>query len=141
MRYDGSSMMRLALAAGVLLAAVSAASAQDVRGTWLSQSGETRVRVAPCGGALCGTIVWTKDGGKDTNNANAALRERNLVGVQMISDIRPSGAAGEYSGQLYNYRDGKTYAGKMKLNGVTMDLSGCVAGGLICRSQSWTRVN
>jgi uncharacterized protein (DUF2147 family) len=63
-----------------------------------------------------------------------------MVGVQMISDIRPTGDG--FSGQLYNPQDGKTYTGKLKLmSPKTLQLSGCVFGGLICRSQTWTKAN
>jgi uncharacterized protein (DUF2147 family) len=73
------------------------------------------------------------------NNPDASLRTRSLVGIHMISDIQPSGDG--FSGQLYNYKDGKTYSGKMSFQGQAMKLSGCVFGGLICRSQTWAKVN
>ena len=50
--------LKLALAALALAALTLPASAQDATGTWLTASGETRVRIAPCGGNVCGTIVW-----------------------------------------------------------------------------------
>jgi uncharacterized protein (DUF2147 family) len=121
--------------------AAGGAAAQDVKGTWLSQTGETRVRIAPCGAALCGTVVWQKAPGKDEKNPDAAKRNRNIVGIQMIFGMKPSGGA-EWTGQLYNFQDGKTYTGKMTLAGPNaLSLSGCIAGGLICRAQTWSRVN
>src|SRR5688572_4032601 len=96
-------------------------------GTWLSQSGETRVRLAPCGGQICGTIVWAKAAGKDANNPDASQRGRDLVGIRMVT-MSPSGD-NQWKGSLYNYTDGKTYNGAMKLTGQnTMELSGCVLG-------------
>jgi uncharacterized protein (DUF2147 family) len=116
------------------------AAAQSFDGTWLSQSGETRVRVAPCGGSRCGTIVWTKTGGKDEKNPDASKRNRDLVGVQMMFGMQTT--ADGWSGSLYDYTSGKVYQGKMKLSGANgLELSGCVMGGLICRSQTWTRAN
>jgi len=112
---------------------------RDPSGTYLSESGETRVRIARCGQAYCGTIISVRGDAKDANNPDASLRGRSLVGVQMISDIRPSGEG--FTGQLYNYKDGKTYTGKMSFAGKTMQLSGCVLGGLICRSQTWAKLN
>lgn len=131
-------------ALGVLVLALAPpapamAQNQDPSGTYLSESGETRVRIAKCGAAYCGTIVAVQGEAKDVNNSDPALRGRNLVGVRMISDIRPSGEG--FTGQLYNYKDGKTYTGKMSFaGGNAMKLSGCVLGGLICRSQTWTKV-
>jgi uncharacterized protein (DUF2147 family) len=122
-----------------LLALPAQAQSSDPSGTWLTQSGDTRVRIAKCGAALCGIIV-SSTYQKDTNNSDPKLRERSMVGVQMISDIRPTGDG--FSGQLYNPQDGKTYTGKLKvMSPTTLQLSGCVLGGLICRSQTWTRAN
>jgi uncharacterized protein (DUF2147 family) len=121
------------------LSLVGHARAQGIDGTWLSQSGETRVRVAPCGGSRCGTIVWTKTGGKDEKNPDASKRSRDLVGVQMMFGMQTT--ADGWSGSLYDYTSGNVYRGKMKLNGNALELSGCVMGGLICRSQTWTRAN
>ena|SRR3712207_4916997 len=130
------SLTALAL---VLLAGTAQAQSADPSGTYLSESGETRVRIARCGSAYCGTIVAVQGEAKDVNNPDAGLKGRNLVGVQMISNIQP--ASGGFSGQLYNYKDGKTYTGKMTFEGKSMQLSGCVLGGLICRSQTWMKVN
>ena len=129
-----------ALAAFVFAALSLPASAQDANGTWLTASGETRVRIAPCGGNVCGTIVWVKQtGAKDDNNPNAAQKNRPLVGINMIS-MKPAGDR-KWAGTLYNPQDGKTYSGSLTQNDAnTLSLSGCVAG-IFCRSQTWTRVN
>ncbi|MGL4290629.1 MAG: DUF2147 domain-containing protein [Phreatobacter sp.] len=132
------TMPGLAVAATLMLAAPAAAN--DPRGTWLSQSGETRVRFADCGGQLCGTIVASSGQSRDEKNEDAALRGRNLVGIRMIT-MRANGA-NAWQGSLYNFQDGKTYNGRMTMPSAnSMSLSGCVLGGLICRSQTWSRVN
>ncbi|WP_246088546.1 DUF2147 domain-containing protein [Phreatobacter stygius] len=132
------TMIGLVAAAAVMLSAP--ALANDPRGTWLSQSGETRVRFADCGNQLCGTIVAASGQARDEKNENAALRSRNLVGIRMIT-MRANGA-NAWQGSLYNFQDGKTYNGRMTMPSAnSMSLSGCVLGGLICRSQTWSRVN
>ncbi len=132
--------LKIAFALLTLAALATPASAQDTTGTWLTASGETRVRIAPCGGNVCGTIVWTKTtGAKDENNPNAALKSRNLVGVNMIN-MKSSGDK-KWSGSLYNPQDGKTYSGTLtQVDANTLSLSGCVAA-VFCRSQNWTRAN
>ena len=133
-------MNRNLVLAATLLASLSLpAAAQDATGTWLTASGETRVRIAPCGAALCGTIVWVKNtGAKDDHNPNAALKSRSLVGINMIQ-MKPAGDK-KWSGTLYNPQDGKTYSGSLTQNNAnSLSLSGCVAG-IFCRSQTWTRV-
>lgn len=122
------------------LAAPAAAQSPSPIGTFVSQSGETRVRFADCGGQICGTIVSVRGRTTDEKNENPALRSRSLAGVRMIT-MRPNGA-NAWQGTLYNYTDGKTYNGRMTMPSAnSMSLSGCVLGGMICRSQTWTRAN
>jgi uncharacterized protein (DUF2147 family) len=106
-------------------------------GTWLSQSGETKVKIAPCGTALCGTVIWVKGGGTDKMNPDPAKAGRPLVGIQMIHDAVKSGSG--YRGSLYNYKDGGTYAGKLQMLGDSqLKLSGCRMR-VFCRSQTWMK--
>ena len=77
-------MRRHFLAAVALAGLAGPALAADPAGMWLTQGGNSRIRLADCGGALCGTIVWLKepndpDTGKpktDKNNVDAAHRSR-----------------------------------------------------------------
>ncbi len=43
-----------------LIGGAQCAFAGDVAGVWLHQDGGSKVRFAPCGAAICGTIVWLK---------------------------------------------------------------------------------
>ncbi|MBD2748641.1 DUF2147 domain-containing protein [Microvirga sp. BT688] len=123
----------------IMLALPAQAQSADPSGTWVTQSGDTRVRIAKCGAEYCGTIA-SSTYQKDTNNADPKLRDRAIVGVRMIWDLKQDGDG--FTGQLYNPQDGKTYTGKLKVTGPkTLQLSGCVFGGLICRSQTWAKVN
>src|SRR5882724_5198126 len=74
------------IAAAVLGATLAPAFAADPIGTWLTEEGKATVRVAYCGGALCGTIVALKEPndpqtGKpkiDKNNADGGMRGRPI---------------------------------------------------------------
>ena len=139
----------LALATVLALTGSGSAVAAEPTGMWLTQTGTSRIRVADCGGALCGTIVWLKepndpDTGKpktDKNNSDAAKRSRPLLGVQIVLGMKPAGA-GKWTGQVYNAEDGKTYSGNLTYSGGdSLQLQGCALGGLVCKSQTWTKVN
>jgi uncharacterized protein (DUF2147 family) len=139
----------LAAAALLILAGSQSALAADPTGLWLTQTGTSRIRVADCGGALCGTIIWLKepndpDTGKpktDKNNSDAAKRSRPLNGVQIVLGMKPAGD-GKWTGQVYNAEDGKTYSGNLTFSGGnSLQLQGCALGGLVCKSQTWTKVN
>jgi uncharacterized protein (DUF2147 family) len=131
------------------LAGSDGAFAADPTGVWLTQTGTSRIRVADCGGALCGTIIWLKepndpDTGKpktDKNNSDASKRSRPLLGVQIVLGMKPSGAD-KWTGQVYNAEDGKTYSGNLTFSGGnSLQLQGCALGGMLCKGQTWTKVN
>lgn len=115
--------------AALMLGQAGPALAQDVTGTWLRDTGASRVRFAKCGEAICGTIAWLKD---PTGPAK--------LGQRIFYDMKPNGA-GKWSGSAFNPEDGKTYSGTMSLSGNTLTTSGCVLGGMICRSVKWSRSN
>ncbi|MEI2388081.1 DUF2147 domain-containing protein [Breoghania sp. JC706] len=134
----------LHLGAGIALAGVltmGAAAAADAEGTWARPSGSSQIRIAPCGQALCGKLVWLRDKDKkDEKNPDASKRDRPLLGVLTVYGMTPSGE-NQWRGKVYNAEDGKTYTGKMELVTPTkLKLSGCVLGGLICKGETWRRV-
>ncbi len=130
-------MKRISTALATLAILCGTAVAAEPTGTWLTQSGETKVRIAPCGGEFCGDIVWVKNDTGDVNNPDPALHSRPLVGVRMIYGMKGSGDT--YAGRLYNPMDGKTYSGKLKTIGADkLELAGCVMG-VFCKRQTWTR--
>jgi uncharacterized protein (DUF2147 family) len=139
-----------ATSAIICLAAVTPACAADPHGNWLTENGRATVAIVDCGAALCGKIVALKEPidpatGKpktDSNNSDAAKRTRPLIGVQIVIDMKPDSAAGRWLGQVYNAEDGKTYKGSITLvDAKTLNLQGCALGGLICKTQTWTRRN
>ena len=138
----------LAVAVGLLGAEPAAAA--DPHGVWLTEGGKSRVRIADCSGALCGTLIALSEPndpatGKpktDKNNVDSSKRGRPLIGVAIVFDLKPSGTADKWSGQVYNPEDGKTYTGYVTATGAnSIKLEGCVLGGLICKAQTWTRAN
>jgi uncharacterized protein (DUF2147 family) len=132
-----------ALALTLLVSAETALA--DPRGLWLAQDG-ARVRVGPCGAALCATIAapksqvdpqtghpWT-----DKNNPDPALRNRSLVGVPVLYSLMPDGP-GRWSGRLYNIDNGQSYTGHLlELDPKTIRVEGCAIG--ICGGQNMSRI-
>jgi uncharacterized protein (DUF2147 family) len=128
--------------------AIAPALAAEPVGTWLTQDQDGQIRITNCGGAICGALVWMKDPNDpatgrpktDKNNPDPSKQSRPLQGVEIVLGMKPSGP-NVWSGDVYNTQDGKTYSGSFTLTGDnTAALKGCVLGGLICKSQTWTRV-
>lgn len=120
--------MALAMMAG-------AASADPVEGTWKTQPDDgayAHVRMAPCGDKLCGVIVQTFNGSGEYASPNK--------GKTLVINMVPQGG-GQYRGKVWRPSNNKIYTGKMALNGNALKLQGCVAGGLLCSSQTWNRLN
>jgi uncharacterized protein (DUF2147 family) len=124
------------------------AAAADAVGTWLTGDKDSQVRIVNCGAALCGNLVWLKEPNDpatgrpktDKNNADASKQSRPLLGVPIVLGMKPNGL-GQWTGEVYNASDGKTYSGSFTLTGPnTADLKGCVLS-VFCKSQTWTRVN
>lgn len=110
------------------IAPAGAAQAGDPSGVWLRDNGHSQVRLGPCGGGYCGTIIWLRD-----HSTPAKVGQRVFYG--MVPDGENS-----WSGHAFNPEDGKTYSGSMTLSGNHLTTSGCALGGLICKSAHWSRV-
>ena len=145
-------ILRIASLAIIALGVPEANAAQpaEVAGVWLSPKANMRVRVSPCGPALCGNIIWLKDSKNpqtgepltDRNNPDPANRDRPILGMQIVTDLKPGRAAGEWTGKVYSPNEGKTNAVRFWMDGPNdLKMEGCVIVGLLCRTQTWTRVN
>lgn len=130
-----------------MLAPLAAVFAQDVVGKWKLEDGSAIVEVYQEGDVFNGKIVWLKnpteaDGSPavDSNNPDAKLRSRQLIGLNMLSGLKHKG--GEYSGgSIYDPGNGKTYNCSMKVEGDTLKVRGSLdKRGLLGRTMDWFRV-
>jgi uncharacterized protein (DUF2147 family) len=144
-----SSKARL-VALGLATALSGPALAGDPSGTWLTEGGKSQVRLANCGEALCGRIQWLKEPSdpatgkpkRDARNPDPSKRDRPIVGVDILLGMRPDQTPNQWAGDIYNPEDGKTYRAHLTLQDArTLQVKGCVLGGLICKSQAWSRAN
>jgi uncharacterized protein (DUF2147 family) len=132
----------------VLLVLRPAHAAEEVFGRWVTPGVSAVVELAPCGDAatLCGTIRWLWDAvderGRprlDSQNADTSLRTRPLVGLMVLSGLKPDPAGG-WQGRIYNPEDGQTYRATMKRRGAdALVIEGCVL--FVCRQQVWRRAS
>lgn len=109
--------MSLAMAATMMLA--GAAYADPIEGNWKTEAGSTAA-IAPCGGSFCITL-------KDGSHAGKKIGTFDNDG-------------GAYSGKITDPATDKTYTGKASVAGSNLKMKGCVFGGLICKTQNWTKL-
>ncbi|WP_439273291.1 DUF2147 domain-containing protein [Pseudochrobactrum sp. HB0163] len=107
------AMLALSVSFGPALAA------EPIIGTWKRASG-TVIEYKNCGGDnYCGTVMNGEYKGKSIG--------------------KMTGKGGSYKGSVNKLDEGKTYSGKASVSGNTLSLAGCVAGGLICKTEKLTR--
>ena len=117
------------LPAAALLIGATAAWAGDATGTWIRPSTGTTVKFYNCGSNLCAKIVGVKNKAK-----------QGEVGTVIMSGAKKV-SENQWEGDLLNTEDGQTYSGKVTLSGGGLTLKGCVLGGLVCKGETWSRVD
>lgn len=125
MRSNGLLEATLALLVSSVLATPLYAAGAD--GVWMRTDGKAKVQFGPCGGALCGTVVWLRD-----PNGPGRVGEQVFFGMQQAG-------ANHWSGSAHNPEDGRDYDGTMVLAGNRLVTQGCALGGMICKTVYWTR--
>ncbi len=121
----------------------TAHAAASVNGNWFSDNKDSVVTIGPCGPVVCGKIskilAPTKDGkpARDENNPNPALRNRPVLGLELLSGFKDTGK--EWTGTIYDPRAGKTYKSTLtRLVNGTLKVKGCVS--IFCKSVIFTPV-
>jgi uncharacterized protein (DUF2147 family) len=124
----------------VLLTASTAALADPV-GEWRVADGTATIRIHRCGTALCGNVATTDSApGKDIRNPDPAKRNRSVLGMEVLINMRPYGR-NVWAGTSYDADDGQYYSTQISLDGESaLKISGCAPGGGPCGSQIWSRV-
>ncbi|GAB2184958.1 DUF2147 domain-containing protein [Roseibium sp. LAB1] len=136
------TILSSALLAGALITTSATVSfAGDAKGDWERPNGASKIRISSCGSSLCGKLIWLREPRNDTKNPEAAKRDRPLLGVQIVQAMKPTEKENQWKGKVYNAEDGKTYTGFIELTSANaLKLEGCVMGGLICKGETWKRV-
>lgn len=128
-------MKKILMTAVAAISLAGAAFADPLEGLWQTAKDDNgnfgHIQVAPCGSALCGTLVRSFDA---AGNEIAS----DHTGRNIISETVASGG-GEYRGKVYSPDRDKTYNSRLQLSGNSLAVSGCVFG--ICRDGgTWVRV-
>ena len=134
--------IRLAVIVAALLATsrlpaqgIESAKPSALLGEWWTPGFGARVRIEPCGDAVCGRIVWAWD-----EAPKDIVDKSPLVGRKVIEGMRAEDAARWSGGRLYNPEDGRDYKGSLHLESPTrLVVDGCVL--FVCKQQVWRRVD
>ena len=144
---DRLSRAALGILPAIAVLAAVAAPVAEIEGIWLVENGEAKIKVLRCGDDVCGSIVWlsepTDSEGKlkrDILNPDRSLRERMVIGVQLLRIPAVPDKRGLWSGgRIYDPNTGKTYRCTLRLDGERLKLRGYIGIRLFGRSTHWTR--
>jgi uncharacterized protein (DUF2147 family) len=124
--------------AAMLLMAFQAgtATAADIRGEWVNKGPTAIIRIAECPTGLCGTVIWSAPKAK-RDAARGGTAE--LDGTVVMFDVVPASER-RWRGRLFLPDQNRTVRATIELRGANqLRVKGCELGGLLCRSQGWTR--
>ena len=112
--------------------------AQGIMGKWITEAGDAQVEIYQQGDKINGKIVWLQQGPetKDKHNPDAKLKERKLMGVNILSALSKSKDKWE-GGKIYNPKNGKTYKCTIWLEGNNLKVRGYL--GIFYETQTWKR--
>jgi len=116
----------LLLAALLPATAAHAAQEADPRGVWMREDGNARVRIAPCGKAMCATNLWIKDTSKGEQ-----------VGDKLIMTLKPQSPT-TLAGEAYDPKRDMSFAIKVTVGKGSLKTRGCIVAGMLCKNVSWT---
>lgn len=109
----------LILSAAIAVASAGASlAAEPIVGNWKTASGETAA-VTQCGGGYCITLKTGKHAGRKIGSMN--------------------GGGNDYSGEITDPANDKTYSGSASISGSSLKMRGCVLK-VLCKSQTWSRL-
>ena len=136
------SLARTIAYTGLILATgACSALAADPTGDWRVADGVANIRVAQCNGNMWGVVSWEKTpGGRDSNNPDPTRQSRPTLGMAILLNMKKKPGTDAWEGQVYNAKDGQTYASTIKPVGDDqLEIQGCVLG-FLCGGETWTRV-
>lgn len=107
----------------------------ELVGEWWTPGFNARVRIEPCGDALCGRIVWMWD-----ETPKGIADTGPLIGKPVIEKMRAVAPSRWAEGRLYNPEDGRDYKGTLRLRSQNhLVVEGCVL--FVCQTQLWRRAD
>jgi uncharacterized protein (DUF2147 family) len=131
--------LMLLLASGTLLADMA-----PVEGRWLTQERDGWIRIKVIGDTLEGSIAGSPNDDEerefDDRNPDAALRNRRLQGLTIMTGFQFDGGGRWTGGRVYDPNTGKTYKCTVTLlDSNTLKIRGYIGVPLFGRSETWTR--
>ena len=109
-------------------AASAATAGPSLEGDWSRGDGKAKVRIAPCGDDLCAVNTWMRPDVRDEK-----VGDRLVMTLRQVDDTT-------WKGKAFDPQRNLTYAFTLNVGAADMTTTGCLLGGLLCKSMGWTRI-
>jgi uncharacterized protein (DUF2147 family) len=96
-------------------------------GEWARGDGNARVRIQPCGAALCAINTWIRD----SSNGEK-------VGDRLVMTVKP-GENGRLVGSAFDPQRDRSYGITITYSASQMSTRGCLIG-VLCKTVTWTKI-
>ncbi len=133
----GLALMLASLAPAVVYAQPSGSQpGANVSGVWANPHGTLKVEVGNCSKLLC---AWVVEASPHQQSAAQKTGTATLIGMNLLQDVKQT-SAGSWQGKIFVPERGASYFTKIRQLGPNeLKVSGCLLGGLICKSEVWRR--
>ncbi len=128
-----------------LIYGVSFGQENAILGKWLTGKGDAGIEISKQEGKYVGKVIWLKqpidpETGLeclDKNNKDEAKQTQKVLGSNVLWGFSYNN--GEYlNGKVYDTRTGKTYEGKLWVEGEVLNIRGYL--GLFFATEVWTKI-
>lgn len=121
----------------------------ELVGTWFTEEKRAKVDVYPCADKFCGKIIWMDEPNepdgtpkRDNENPEEELRNRTILGLQILSELQPESSKVWEDGEIYDPESGNTYSCYVELvDKNKLKLRGYLGFSLLGRTSYWTRAD
>lgn len=105
-------------------------------GTWINPRQSVVIQIAACGQAFCGEVVWASESAQEDARRGGTAQ---LVGTQVMRSLvveRP----GVWTGRIFVPDINRAAKAKLRQERPNeLRVTGCRIGGIVCKTQIWTR--
>jgi uncharacterized protein (DUF2147 family) len=115
-------------------------SPNEIIGQYWSPKKDAKIEIYLKGDHYFGKSIWVANHTRDTKNPDEFLRNREVLGIELLSDFSYNDGCYE-DGKIYDPESGKIYSCKMTLKGNNLKVRGYIGISLFGRTEILERIN
>ncbi len=134
------TLLPIGIAALLLSASCFAQSTPaNILGVYWSPKKDAKLEIYQKGNQYFGKTIWTANTRKDENNPDKSLRQRSLLGIDLLTNfVFDDGVYKD--GKVYDPDNGKTYSCKLTKEGNNLKVRGYIGLSVFGRTEIFERV-